>query len=57
MKLNLKLNQNGTTVENIDIISSIKISKIHPSINKVNQNSETVYMIKPDKFWKWISPL
>jgi hypothetical protein len=50
MKLNLKLNQNGTTVENIDIISSIKISKIHPSINKVNQNSETVYMIKPDKF-------
>jgi hypothetical protein len=44
-------------MENIDIISSIKLSNIHPSINKVNQDNEMVDMIEPNKFWKWIPPL
>ncbi len=33
-------------MKNIDIISSIKISNIHPSINKANQESEAVDMIE-----------
>jgi hypothetical protein len=44
-------------MENIDIISSIKFSNIHPSINKAKQDSEAINMIKPDKFWKWSFPL
>jgi hypothetical protein len=37
-------------MENIDIISIIKFSNIHPSINKANQDSEIVDMIELDKF-------
>jgi hypothetical protein len=43
-------------MENTYIMSSIKSSNIHPSINKANQDSEAID-IKPDKFWKWIFPL
>jgi hypothetical protein len=55
IKLNLKSNHSWTKVENTDIISSIKISNIHPSINKAKQDNEAVDMIDPNKFWKWIS--
>jgi hypothetical protein len=44
-------------MENIDIISSIKIFNIHPSINKANQDSETINMMEFNKFWKWIFTL
>jgi hypothetical protein len=44
-------------MENIDIISCIKISNIHPSINKANQDNEMVNMIELNKFWKWIFTL
>jgi hypothetical protein len=44
-------------MENIDIISSIKFSNIHPCMNKANQDIEVVDMIEPYKFWKWIFPL
>ncbi len=37
-------------MENTNIISFIKISNIHPFINKVNQDNEMVDMIELDKF-------
>jgi hypothetical protein len=37
-------------VENTNIISSIKISNIHPSINKANQDNEAVDMIELTNF-------
>ncbi len=37
-------------MKNIDIISFIKISNIHPFINKVDQDNEMVDMIELDKF-------
>jgi hypothetical protein len=36
-------------VKNRDVISSLKIFNIHPSINKANQDNEAVDMIKPNK--------
>jgi hypothetical protein len=37
-------------MENTNIISSIKNFNIHPFINKANQDSEMVDMIKLNKF-------
>jgi hypothetical protein len=37
-------------MENKYIISLIKISNIHPSINKANQDNEAVDMIELNKF-------
>jgi hypothetical protein len=57
IKLNLEPNQSWTTVENRNIISSFKFFNIHSSINKANQDNETVDMIELDNIWKWIFPL